>query len=281
MVKRNLVSVLALSVLAAVAAAGASDALDVKAYQWREDFGSEPEHDFAFQYYYYIPSPTYSWFWGVSGWDPSDMVGRFFETTDQPFGQSGPWNSDADNWELHCVRCLDFAGYGTLYPGLFTVEFSVWCADESGCPVGLPVWTGGPVETSFGWNYIQIDNGRGRPLNLCACRIDPTDDASPARILVTATHVGTDCTYPQWGFDNMSTPVEAGDVMHDIGCLPALYPRPLSSYYPEMHSGHHPASSPEGCSPTGVRDGRDSTAGGTEYGCVELAWRLYFDYAWT
>ena len=280
---RYLLSVVVLSFLLVFAGFGTSNALDMRAYQMREDFGSGPDHDWASQYYYYIPSPTYAWFWGVSEWNPGDMVGVFFQTTDQPFGESGPWDSEARHWDLHFLRCLDFAGYGAVYPGLFTVEFSVWCADESGCPSGPPVWTSGHVETHFGWNYIQIEieNHPGYPLNLCACRIDPADNTSPARILVTATHVGTDCAYPEWGFDNISSPIEAGYVMHDIGCVPALYPRPLSSYYPVMHSGYYAASSPEGCSPVTIQDGRDSTAGGTTYGYIELAWRLYFDAAFS
>lgn len=34
---------------------------------------------------------------------------------------------------LEGFRFLDFAGYGTVYPGLYTVTFDVYCADRDGC----------------------------------------------------------------------------------------------------------------------------------------------------
>ena len=62
--------------------------------------------------------------------------------------------------------------------------------------------------------------------------------------------------------------------MHDEGCLPALYPRPYVSHYPTMHSGYY-GQGFEICPPQWFKDGADTTPDGSQYGFVELAWRLY------
>ena len=64
--------------------------LESKAYQLREDFGTEPTYDGALQYYYYIPCPTYSWFWAFTGWAVGDMIGVCFTIGDQGTGGHGP-----------------------------------------------------------------------------------------------------------------------------------------------------------------------------------------------
>jgi hypothetical protein len=150
------------------------------------------------------------------------------------------------------------------------VEFDVYCSDEHGCPVGPSLWNSGPMETDFAWNYIDVDP----PLELCNCLVDPGDPGSGPRILVTATHTGTDGIYPQWGMDNISTAIEEGCPMHDRGCLPALYPRPHSSHYGLIHSGYYGWDFNQ-CPPLWFKDGRDTTPDGTQYGFIELTWRLY------
>jgi hypothetical protein len=170
------------------------------------------------------------------------------------------------------LRVLDFAGYGTTYPGLFTVEFDVWCADQWGCPIsGSNNWDSGPVETHFGWNYLEIDPF----VAAFHCLIRPGDSDSPARMLVTATMIGTDCTYPAWGLDNVSSPDLLGFEMHDSGCLPALYPRPYTGYYPAVHTGYY-GDQFSYCPPVRIPDGRDTTLDASRYGAIELAWRFYF-----
>ncbi|MFZ1946342.1 MAG: hypothetical protein WAW06_02235, partial [bacterium] len=94
-----------------------------KAFQIREDFGTEPLYDCWMHYYYYIPCPTSSWFWSYYGWDPGAVVGEFFVVGDNSMGKAS--NYACDPMMAHTVeqiRVLDFAGYGTLYPGLFTVN---------------------------------------------------------------------------------------------------------------------------------------------------------------
>jgi hypothetical protein len=259
--------ILLLAVL--LAAPAPTAALETQAYQMKEDFGSEPLYDTWLNYYYYIPCPTYSWFWSYSGWEPGDIVGEWFHIGDMSTGVTGP--ADPLNCQtLEIIRVLDFAGYGTVRAGFFTVEFDVYCTDEYGCPVGPSLWNSGPYETGFAWNYIYVDP----PLELCNCPAVPGDPASGPRILVTATHTGSAGIYPQWGMDNISTAIEQGCPMHDYGCLPALYPRPYSSHYPTMHSGFY-GQDFQYCPPQWWKDGRDPTPDGTQYGFIELTWRLY------
>ena len=62
--------------------------LEKKAYQMREDFGMAPEYDGALQYYYYIPCPTYSWFWAFTGWVPGEVIGMGFAIGSQGTGDN-------------------------------------------------------------------------------------------------------------------------------------------------------------------------------------------------
>jgi len=265
--------VLALVLLFVVSASAPAStiALETQAYQLNEDFGIEPPYDIALQYYYYVPCPTYSWFWGYSGWDTGDIVGEWFQIGDE---STGPWPpaDPALCRELEWIRVLDFAGYGMTYPGLFTVEFDVYCCNEYGCPVGLSLWNSGPQETGSGWNYFHVNP----ILDLDDCAGSPI---SGARVLITATHTGSEGFYPAWGTDNIGTAIETGCVMHELGCLPALYPRPHDSHYATMHSGFY-GQDFQHCPPQWFKDGRDSTSDGTRYGFVELCWRLYVLFRW-
>jgi hypothetical protein len=228
-------------------------------YQMREDFGVDPLYDCRLNYYYYVPCPTYSWFWGFQGWEPGDRIGAWFRPGDQ--GTSGFDPCDPDSCLLiEQFRIMDFAGYGTIYPGLFTVEFDFWPADYDGCPTGPPLWSSGPVETGHGWNYIV-------PADLV--NIYPHDT-----ILITATSVGTEGQFPIWATDNVSTPVLYGCELHDYCCLPLLYPRPYVSHFSSMHSGYYGQGFTH-CPPQWFKDSRDTTHDGTQWGYAELAWRLY------
>jgi hypothetical protein len=114
--------VLALVLVMATSAFG----LEKKAYQMRDDFGTDPLYDCTLNYYYYIPCPTYSWFWAYSGWDPGDIIGMYFTLGDQGTGGAPPCDP-LNCQQIEQFRWLDFAGYGTVYPGLFTIEVDVWC----------------------------------------------------------------------------------------------------------------------------------------------------------
>ena len=261
--KLHSIVALALVLVLATSAFG----LEKKAFQLRDDFGTEPLIDCFQRYYYYIPCPTYSWFWGVYGHTCGDIWGAWFKIGDLATGASG---CDPDNcMDLAIIRVLDFAGFGIYYPGLFTVDFDVYCADADGCPVGPSLWTSGPFETGPGWNYVYVDP----PISICECVVQ-ADPPSAPRILVTATHTGTECTYPQWGMDNISTAIEVGCVMHDYGCLPGLYPRPMVSNWAEMHSGYY-GNTTIVCPPAYYCDGRDSSPNCDIYGLIELAWTVY------
>jgi hypothetical protein len=232
---------------------------DMKAYQMREDFGAEPLYDCRLNYYYYVPCPTYSWFWGFSGWQPGDVIGCWFRPGDQ--GTSGFDPCDPDSCAvIEKFRIMDFAGYGTTYPGRFTVEFDIWPSDDDGCPTGPSLWNSGPIETSLGWNYIVP----GEPVNIYG----------HYNILLTATCVGTQGEYPIWAIDNVSTAVLYGCYLHDYCCLPLLYPRPYSSHFSTMHSGYYGQDFAY-CPPEWFKDARDTTHDGTEWGYAELAWRIY------
>ncbi len=244
-------------------------ALEKRAYQMRQDLGSEPLEDCILQYYYYLPCPTYSWFWAFTGWDVGDVAGEWFEIGDPSTGGFGLCDP-VQCHNLERIRVLDFAGYGTVHPGLFTIEFDIFCSDQYGCPVGPSLWNSGPCETRYAWNYFAIDP----PVSICPCATDPGPPPSGPRVLLTVTHVGPSGVYPAWGTDNVSTAVEKGCIMHDYGCLPGLYPRPYVSHYSAMHSGYYGFDF-EYCPPQWFEDARDTTPDGSEYGFVELAWRLY------
>lgn len=252
--------------------ATSTPAFEKKAYTMREDFGTDPLADCYMNYYYYIPCPTYSWFWSFFGWSHGDVIGTVFSIGDVSTFSGTPCDPYLCFTPTQ-IRILDFAGYGTIYPGLFTVEFHMYCADGQGCPVGDALWSSGPYETSFAWNYVPI----GDPpvcVPHCSVQVDPV--LSYPRILVTATMIGTDCAYPQWGFDNISTPSIEVCEFHDYSCVPALYPRPYSSSYETMHSGYYGPDLTY-CPPQWFRDGRDTSPDCNQYGYVEAAWRVYLD----
>jgi hypothetical protein len=239
--------------------------LERKPVQIREDFGMTTLQDCTLQYYYYIPCPTYSWFWGFSGWSPNDIVGTFFTIGDAPTGLGFVPCDSAQCMHITGFRILDLAGYGEAYPGLYTIKFNIYCADASGMPVGPSLWESPGIETAPNWNSVVIDP----PLLVSACTVIPQGPAKP-RILLAATHTGSVGTYPQWGMDNISGALAGACVMHDAGCLPALYPRPSVSHYPTIHSGFYGPGflySP----PEWFADSNDTVT----YGYLEFAWRLY------
>ena len=248
-------------------------ALEKKAYTMREDFGTEPLYDCALNYYYYIPCPTYSWFWAFTGWEYEDIIGTWYTVGDMSMGGWATCDP-ATCFELEQIRILDFAGYGIQYPGWFSVIFDVYCADALGCPVGEPLWTSTPQDFGFGWNYVVVDP----PICLddCATITDPALQAP--RIVVTATHIGTNYPYPiypAWGMDNISTAIEVACELHEDSCLDALYPRPMVSHYAEMHSGYFGQGAFTYCPVYYFCDGRDTSANCDLYGGIELCWRIY------
>lgn len=262
---------LAIGVMVLALATGA-DGFQGRACQFREDFGTEPLYDCYMNYSYYIPCPTYSWFWMVSHLERNDIIGEYFDIGDPSMMRStcNPGYTGCDplcDYTIQQFRVLDFAGYGTLYPGLFSVRFDVWCADDCGCPIALPLWTSGSVEMcSGGWNYISISP----PLTVASCWADYPNGYP--RVLITAEHVGSEAQYPNWGFDNISTPLGEGCTMHEYGCCPALYPRPQVSHYTTMHSGYYGVDFSL-CPPEWFPDFDDTV--NMAYGYLELAWRIY------
>jgi hypothetical protein len=80
----------AIAVVLVLMLAPAAFALDEKAYQMSEDFRTEPLYDCTLNYYYYIPCPTYSWFWAFTGWTPGDIIGTCFSIGDQGTGTALP-----------------------------------------------------------------------------------------------------------------------------------------------------------------------------------------------
>jgi len=251
-----------------LAGAATVSGFEKKAYQMREDFGAEPLYDCVMQYYYYLPCPTYSWFWGIANEGP-DTYGAFFTVGDVSTG-----NGQACNpymcFHLEQFRVLDFAGYGTAYPGLFSVVFDLYCCDDLGCPIGSAFWRSRSYDTAYGWNYILLDPAMS--LASCAVNIDPV--LNSVRFLITATETGSDATYPAWGFDNVSDSYNAGCELHDMSSFPGLYPRPASSHYETMHSGYY-GDDFEHCPPLWMCDAGDTSAACDEYGFLELAWRVY------
>jgi hypothetical protein len=244
-------------------------ALEKKAFQIKEDFGTEPLYDCTLNYYYYIPCPTYSWFWAFSGFTPGDIVGMCFNIGDEGTGGYDPCDP-AICHTLEQFRILDFAGYGTIYPTLFTAQFDVYCSPEECCGPTAPfvhLWNSGDIETHYAWNYIVVDPA------LCLTDCWSVDYFG---IIITATHVGTVGAYPAWGMDNISTALEVGCVMHDLGCLPALYPRGwCGGPAPKVHGGYVGTFPFQYWPPLMFCDGRDTTPDCTQFGGIEMAWRIY------
>lgn len=250
-------------------------ALERKAYTMRHDYGSEPLYDCYLCYYYYILNTqgTGSSFWGYYGWDPGDVVGKFFTVGDLSMF-SGLYCDPEACFALEQLEVLDFAGFGTIYPDYFNITFDVFCSDDVGCPVGPSLYNSGPVVTGFGWNVFTFDP----PICLDDCVVYPGPPPSHPRILITAQCTGTEGLYPQWGFDNISTAATDpyGREMHDYSCLDALYPRPYTSHYPTIHSGYYGNGFPLPiCPPEWVPDGRDTNDPATQWGYIELAWTIF------
>jgi len=252
--------------------------VESRAYKLRDDMGTEPLYDGVLQYYYYVPCPTYSWFWAFTGdlgyWENGTAVGAWFEVGDL---STGSWDA-LDPTQCHTlerVRVLDFEGIGG-YPGFFRCRLDVYCCDEYGCPIGPSLWRSGELWTGFAWNYFTIDP----PLCISSCAADPGPPASRPRVLVTITHDGIARfgepadNYNAWGTDAISIALQEGCVMHDQGCLPALYPRPYAGHYSTIHSGYY-GQDFEYCPPQWFKDQNDFTPDGSEYGFLELCWRIY------
>jgi hypothetical protein len=262
--------VIALVLVLATSAFG----LDKKAYQMREDFGMELQCPDALQFYYYIPCPTYSWFWAYTGWDPGDIIGMGF-----PIGEQGTGGYDPvdpyDCQHIDRVRVLDFAGYGIYYPGLFTIELCLWCWHPDFPAHHMPLWCSGPLETGFGWNYFWVDP----VVELCECPWGGEHQHHPGPVvLLTAQMIGPNGVYPAWGMDNISTPLEAACIFLDYGCMPVCWPRLPPGYgydHCAVHGGYFGTYFWEYVPPLGFLDGRDTTPDGTQFGFIELAWRVY------
>jgi hypothetical protein len=256
-----------LIMLLVLCAVSSGHALERRAYMMKDDFGTADlaDYDCHLQYYYFVPCPTFSWFWGFYGWVPGDIIGTVFTVGDQTTGAFAVCDT-AECFKVAEIRVLEFAGYGGIYPGLFTQQFDIYCADEFDCPVGPSLWNSGPVELAqvMTWNIIPVTP----EVDVSSCFIDTTT----ARFVVTATHIGTGTNYPEWGMDNISTLLEESCDMHDIGCLPVEYPRPTAGNV--MHSGYYGNGTPEYCPPLRFLDGGDTTQDGSLYGFLELAWRI-------
>ena len=125
---------------------------------------------------------------------------------------------------------------------------------------------------TYGWNYVNVD----LPISSCGCTTDPGPPPSAPRILVTITvEAGTPPWCMELGGDNISDAVLEGCDMHEYGCLPALYPRPYVSHYTTMHSGFYRQLGVLYDPPKLIRDRNDTTPDRTQYGYIELAWRVY------
>jgi hypothetical protein len=245
-------------------------------FKFKEDFEMDPLSDCALQYYYYIPCPTYSWFWSYYYWDRGDVAGEWFDIGDVPtggFDACDPTNCvTLDRIRILSTGCACQGPSGEFYPGAY-VHYEVHCADEIGRPVGPSLWSSGEMLLAdYGWNYIDVDP----PLSICGCVTDPESPASTPRILVTImVHAGSAPWCMELGGDNISDALFNECTMHEDGCLPALYPRPYVSHYPVMHSGFYRQMGIEYDPPKPIRDRNDTTPDRTQYGYVELAWRIY------
>jgi hypothetical protein len=254
------------AVLLVCATSAAADA--PRAYLVRDDFGAEPLYDCYLSYYYYIPCPTYSWFWMFDGYAPGDIVGAWFQVGDPSTG-GGATCDPSGCFDLDRLRFLEFTGYAN-YPRFepdFAVEYDIYCADEYGCPVGPALWHNDNMRSNVGWTYIDF----ATPLSLCSCGTQP---GGGARVLITVKHIGEYSDYCAWGVDDLAHPITEGCAMHENGCLPALYPRPGNSHYSTMHSGYYGNWTFQYCPPQGFSD-HGNTQGAEPYGYCEWAVRLY------
>jgi hypothetical protein len=246
---------------------------EAKPYKMVDDFGIPPLYDCGLQYYYYIPCPTGSWFWAYSGWGPGDILATVFTMGEQGTGAFVPCDPYVCA-HIEAVRVLELSGYGDAYPGVYGVELDIYCCDAESYPC-VHLWNSGPLDLGFGWNNIEI-----RPIieiSRCAAECGDWDPASP-RFALTITMVGTGSGYPAVGFDNIGSSLGAGCIMHDIGCLPVVYPRSwMGGSGERVHSGYVGRYAFEYWPPLPLPDG--SVYGGEtglRCGFVEAAWRMYF-----
>jgi hypothetical protein len=270
----NFLRCLIVAVLVWVLVSGSAFA--VERFRIREDFDMDPLSDCSLQYYYYIPCPTYSWFWSFYYWETGDVAGAWFDVGDMSTGGFAACDP-VDCHTLDMIRILNTGvvcqgPYGTMYPGAY-VHFDVYCADEVGRPVGPSLWNSGRMLLEDpGWVYVDVDP----PLSICDCSTEPGPPEAAPRILVTITvEYGTPAYCMELGGDNISANLLGGCEMHDAGCLEALYPRPYTSYYPAMHSGFFRQMGVHYDPPKWIRDRKDTTPDRHIYGYVELAWRIY------
>ena len=266
-----------LAVVFALILVSAGSAYEMKAYRFRDDYGMEPlqEYDSALSYYYYIPCPTYSWFWGINGLEAEEIIGVTYDLAQHSMGGLDPPDPVNDH-RLMGFRVLNLAEAGSMYPGLFAVQFDVWCAQSRSCynPIEeAHLWSSGPICLQEGYNYIWIEpNG----VSICPCCLDLGPPPTDPLITITATKLGGNPSRPVWGFDDISHPVNMGCDLHDYGCLPALYPRPWVSHYPSIHSGYFGSYHWQYCPPLLFPDPMDTTLDYSDFGFIELAWRAYF-----
>ena len=78
--------VIVLAVLLALVVPATLFAIEKKQYMMREDYGVEALQGCTLQYYYYIPCPTYSWFWAYYDWDCGDIVGTVYTIGEEGTG---------------------------------------------------------------------------------------------------------------------------------------------------------------------------------------------------
>jgi hypothetical protein len=143
-------------------------------------------------------------------------------------------------------------------------------ADASGKPLHR-LWDSGPLETGFGWNYIEVVPPYGLDLGECF-----EDDPASLGFIVTMEFVGTLGGFPRIGFDNIGTAVDVGCLMHDSGCLPAHWPKTwLGGGDPRVHSGYVGDYRFQYWPPLAIPDAMFFPDDCT--GSVDLAWRVYLD----
>jgi hypothetical protein len=105
--------IIGIAIVASILLVAAAPAvcLDGRAYEFREDFGMEPLSDCGLNYYYYIPCPTYSWFWSIYGFEIGDIVGSWFRVGDISMFGYDPCDPE-ECQTLEMFRVLELSGYG-------------------------------------------------------------------------------------------------------------------------------------------------------------------------